>query len=597
MQRALWEHLGPQAADVPVVRATWPGYDRVNVQVGLDAWLAEPGRSYQLSGLTGFHPGPGLADLVQNEQWRGVRMGSPARDLLPAGPGGVTLACLQCALCLVADGPRPLALLIQAAGPEITVDAACADSARARQVIDEIRRLSIERNVFRGHVISFGREVFGRRGQELLSFMERPVVGREQVILPPDLLERIERQVVGVARHVSSLRASGQHLKRGVLLYGPPGTGKTHTVRYLLGQLPGVTVVVLTGAALDHIAAACSVARALQPAMVVVEDVDLIAERRDSRGGQHPLLFQLLNEMDGLGEDADVTFLLTTNRADLLESALSQRPGRVDHAAEIPFPDADARRRLLRLYQHDLVLDLASPASVIARTEGVTASFLKELLRRAALCAAEDATAGDRNDAPGGPLAVRDAHMNAALDELLDSRNQLTRALLGGHATPPAVALAVMDDEFQTSYQGVTLGVPVLTKDGEQFGILEHVLAVEEEDIFEGIVVWVGGGGWAERKIQRELSMGHQSAARFLETFRHHQLRFVEADKVAMITEGHIRCDLDRSQVASLQPPSGAPVFYANAIDQASPPQQPYPGRYGNQMYGNMFGRARWRQE
>jgi hypothetical protein len=154
-----------------------------------------------------------------------------------------------------------------------------------------------------------------------------------------------------------------------------------------------------------------------------------------------------------------------------------------------------------------------------------------------------------------------------------------------------------MDDEFQTSYLGVTLGVPVLTKDGEQFGILEHVLAVEEEDIFEGIVVWVGGGGWAERKIQRELSMGHQSAARFLERFRHNELRFVEADKVAMITVGDITCDLDRSQVALLQPPSGAPVFYANAIDQAVPPQQGYGGRYGNQMYGNMFGRARWRQE
>jgi hypothetical protein len=154
-----------------------------------------------------------------------------------------------------------------------------------------------------------------------------------------------------------------------------------------------------------------------------------------------------------------------------------------------------------------------------------------------------------------------------------------------------------MDDEFQTSYQGVTLGVPVLTKDGQQFGILEHVLAVEEEDIFEGIVVWVGGGGWAERKIQRELSMGHQSAARFLETFRHNELRFVEADKIAMITAGNIRCDLDRSQVALLQPPSGAPVFYANAIDQAGPSRQAYAGRYGNQMYGTMFGRARWRQE
>jgi hypothetical protein len=154
-----------------------------------------------------------------------------------------------------------------------------------------------------------------------------------------------------------------------------------------------------------------------------------------------------------------------------------------------------------------------------------------------------------------------------------------------------------MDDEFQISYQGVTLGVPVLTKDGEQFGILEHVLAVEEEDIFEGIVVWVGGGGWAERKIQRELSMGHQSAARFLETFRHNDLRFVEAGKVAMITVGGIQCDLDRSQVALLQPPSGGPVFYASAIDQAGPSQRAYVDQYGNQMYGTMFGRARWRRE
>jgi hypothetical protein len=154
-----------------------------------------------------------------------------------------------------------------------------------------------------------------------------------------------------------------------------------------------------------------------------------------------------------------------------------------------------------------------------------------------------------------------------------------------------------MDDELQVSYQAATLGLPVLTRDGEQFGLLEHVLAVEEQDIFEGIVVWVGGGGWAERKVQRQLSMGHQSAARFLETFRHNELRFVPADKIALITVGYIQCDLDRSQAAQLQPPSGAPVFYANAIDQAGPPDQMYPDRYGNRVYGSMFGRARWRQE
>src|SRR5580693_4443753 len=106
------------------------------------------------------------------------------------------------------------------------------------------------------------------------------------------------------------------------------------------------------------ISQACSVARTLQPAVVVVEDVDLIAEERGHNLGENPLLFELLNEMDGLGSDIDVTFLLTTNRADLLEEALAARPGRVDHAAEIPIPDGDARRRLIELYRGSLVLDL-----------------------------------------------------------------------------------------------------------------------------------------------------------------------------------------------------------------------------------------------
>ena len=131
-----------------------------------------------------------------------------------------------------------------------------------------------------------------------------------------------------------------------------------------------------------------------------------------------------------------MTFQLTTNRADLLEPALTQRPGRVDHAALLPLPDAAARRRLLRLYQGSLQLDLADPQAVITRTEGVTASFIKELLRRAALRAAREADAVGAADAvgeadDGGPLRVTDAHLSAALDQLLDTRNQLTRVLLG----------------------------------------------------------------------------------------------------------------------------------------------------------------------
>src|SRR5580700_11344689 len=111
-----------------------------------------------------------------------------------------------------------------------------------------------------------------------------------------------------------------------------------------------------------------------------------------------------------------------------------------------------------------------------------------------------------------------------------------------------------MDDDeelFAVSYQGVTPGVPVLTRDGEQFGILEHVLEVPEADVFDGIVVWTGGGGWLDRRVQRDLSRDERSAARRLELFRPQHLRFVDADHVAASTAGYVRCDLDEAQVTA----------------------------------------------
>src|SRR5262249_45749378 len=138
----------------------------------------------------------------------------------------------------------------------------------------------------------------------------------------------------------------------------------------------------------------------------------------------------------GLNPADDVMFLLTTNRADLLEPALAARPGRVDLAAELPLPDADARRALLRLYQGSLMLEGVDLDEVVERTDGTTAPFLRELLRRAALLAAEadvaaSAAEPDEGDRPDGAIRVTGAQLTAALDQLLDSRSQLTRTLLG----------------------------------------------------------------------------------------------------------------------------------------------------------------------
>jgi hypothetical protein len=464
LRQLLLDHLGPNAAALPTVSATWPAYEHVNVQVGLEAWLeASDQRTHEVFGITGIGMMRhmeivGIGDLLQpanHGPFGAAGVGGVLTIAVPTGPGGQTHPCVSHGIYLVDDGPLDdgplddgplndgplagsrarLAIVLQPVDrgprPEVVVQVTGPDQNRVQAVLGEIRALASERSVFRGQVISFGFEVFGPGRQVPLNFLERPSVGRDQIVLPDAVLDNIERQVLGVGRHSGRLLASGQHLKRGLLLHGAPGTGKTHTVGYLLGQLPEATVIVISGRALERIREACSVARTLQPAIIVVEDVDLIAEQREkTRPGEHPLLFQLLNEMDGLNSGADVTFLLTTNRADLLEPALAARPGRVDLAAELPLPDADARRRLIRLYQGHLVLDLARPEAVIERTEGVTAAFLKELLRKAALLACED-------DDSEGPIRVTDAHLDAALDQLLDTRNQLTRVLLGGeHLTP-----------------------------------------------------------------------------------------------------------------------------------------------------------------
>ena len=430
------DHLGRPVDELAVVEEYWPAYEHVNVQASLDAWLAEPGRSHRLVGLADYrHRGSfGLADLLGQtgeQRFHGPRPGNVTRVSLPSGPGGKTRECLRAALVLAEDGPDRMAVLVRGADPEndlsrVAVEAVASRDGLATQLTSRLRELALELNVHRGQVVSFGRSMFGERGA-VLRFHERPSVQDADLILPAETFEDVRRQVVGVARNSERLRRSGQHLKRGLLLYGPPGVGKTHTVRYLISELVGTTIVELTGETLRAIREACSIARSLQPSMIVVEDVDLIAQERDHYDGETPLLFMLLNEMDGLAEDADVVFLLTTNRADLLEPALASRPGRVDQAVHIDLPDREARRRLVELYRGTLDVDLDRLDEVLDRTNGVTASFLKELLRRAAVVAADrDGGAGSET-----ALSVSADDLDTALEELLDTRNQMTRAVLG----------------------------------------------------------------------------------------------------------------------------------------------------------------------
>ncbi|HEY2160593.1 MAG TPA: ATP-binding protein [Solirubrobacteraceae bacterium] len=419
------EFLGEGASDRSVVARSLPPFEHVNLQTALDAWSREPGREVAVHGISipPHHGNVTLQQLITGEGMPPLRLSAPVLTDLPNGPGS-TLACLQLAALLVTDsggryvvmvsGPmdRDPGLEVEIAG--LSVDAAQAVHAR----LDELRN---QLNVYRGHVLDVSVTPMGAVS---LHFGEVPVTTRDEVVLPEAVLGRVERHALSVAAHRVALLEAGQHLKRGLLLYGPPGTGKTHTTRYLIGQMAGCTRLTLTGRALHVVGPAAELARDLQPSVIVLEDVDLVAEDRSFGPGSSPVLFELLNAMDGAAGDADLLFVLTTNRADLLEPALAARPGRVDVAIEIDLPDADARGRLLELYSRSLPLRLSEGETreVIERTDGVTASFIKELLRRAMLESLEE---------NGAERVVTAAHTSRALDDLLDAGQRLTRSLLG----------------------------------------------------------------------------------------------------------------------------------------------------------------------
>ncbi len=310
-------HLGDDCVGMPIISETFPPYDHANVQVAIDAYLGAAGRGFELIGLSGQQRHHGsLSDLIEMGRHMGIAFGSVDFVNLPAGPDE-TMAVVQFGIYLVRDEGVPLVVLLRGPqehhGPDqvVTLQILAAEGAPARSLLAEVRRLTVELNVFRGQVLSFGQSRMGYMGAGPVTFHERPNVGRDELVFAPGILESVERQVVGIATHRDRLRASGQHVKRGLLLYGPPGNSKTLIVRHLLGRLTDHTVVLLTGWGLQMIAPACALARMLQPSVVVLEDVDLVAMDRTTSPFGNPVLFELLNQMDGIADDADVSFVLS----------------------------------------------------------------------------------------------------------------------------------------------------------------------------------------------------------------------------------------------------------------------------------------------
>ena len=395
--------------------------DIPNVHVALTAWLERPGRSHELAGWladTDFGD-TGLTQIMRASGFSRMQEGPPRYRTLDLAEGAVS--CLVSGLYLVHDGPQRAVICVTLRdrfhSEDIRVDVASLDAAHAESVVLELKEQLKVHNVYRGQVLSLVGD--GTK----LRFHTITAPERDAVILSEGLLETIERNTVRFSARASELRAANRHLRRGILFHGPPGTGKSMTIQHLIAAMPGRTTFLVTAEDLGGIKETCDMARALEPSTVIIEDVDLVARSRKDEDANYPALFRLMNEMDGIGQDADVMFILTTNRPEVIEPALAARPGRIDQAILFPLPDEGCRDRLVRLYARGLVLDEATITEMIRRTAGASASFIRELLRKATLFAVE-------RSAPAGTLGRED--LDGALREMVLSGGELGTKLLGG---------------------------------------------------------------------------------------------------------------------------------------------------------------------
>src|SRR4051794_35606018 len=161
-------------------------------------------------------------------------------------------------------------------------------------------------------------------------------------------------------------------LPKGMIFWGPPGTGKTLFAKAMASEI-GAAVTVVSGPELkskgvgeseDNLRQIFHKARQCAPSIIVFDEIDSFATARGTYTGsgvEHSMVNQLLTEMDGFHKEEMVFVVGTTNFAESLDPALL-RPGRFEFHLHIPYPDADARREIVKIYDKKMNLKLTEAA-------------------------------------------------------------------------------------------------------------------------------------------------------------------------------------------------------------------------------------------
>jgi len=229
----------------------------------------------------------------------------------------------------------------------------------------------------------------------------------EAIVLPldnPDMFTRI-----------------GIQSPKGVLLHGPPGTGKTLLARAVANacnacflKLAGPQLVQMyIGDGAKIIRDAFEIAKNKQPSIVFIDELDAVGTKRDAGEGNsgrevQRTMLELLNQLDGFEQNAQVKVVAATNRPDILDPALL-RSGRIDRKIECPLPNEPARMRILKLHATRMNYDKETNFEELARmTQDFNGAQLKAVAVEAGMLALRrDATIIDHEDFVEGVNVVR----------------------------------------------------------------------------------------------------------------------------------------------------------------------------------------------
>ncbi len=249
----------------------------------------------------------------------------------------------------------------------------------------------------------------------------------------------------------------GGRAPRGILLSGPPGTGKTMLARAAANEacVPFLSVSgssfqeKFAGLGAARVRRLFAEARKLSPCVIFIDEIDALGRQR-GRGGdsasadQDQTLNQLLVEMDGFDQTSGVVIIASTNRPDILDSALT-RPGRFDREVVVNLADKNGREEILKVHARGLTLEPGLDLKWIARgTPGFSGADLANLLNEAAIAATRDDSE-----------AIARQHVEYARDKILmgaerqgfmmdDEERYVTAVHEAGHV---AVGLAVKNGD------------------------------------------------------------------------------------------------------------------------------------------------------